>query len=232
MKKSIQVFLVSIITFTPSLAYSDQHCTPPGEREYYKEWLLTESQSLLHKCALGGLINFKILSVFDPRQTLLDFISGEACNFVRQKTQPFRDDLNGEIESWNNRIEALNTELDANTWVGRSDKYYGDSYNPYAVSNSERISGYSSDYFLYGNETVVTDSLTVEAQQNVLNNGAALSEDGSVTNLNAPYEVNRQVDDTTTDGLLDRGGTRNGALPRFPMPTPQDWDDVYKGIIE
>lgn len=122
MKKTVFIFLL-LSTFS-QIAYPAGKCTPPGERAYYERWMVTESQSLLHKCALGGLVDFGVLNIFDPTKMILDIISGKACAFARQKTQPFRDDLTEQIDAVNSQVKGANTAQGKGAWSERIDSAF------------------------------------------------------------------------------------------------------------
>jgi len=204
---------------------TDGTCTPPGEREYYKEWLLTESQSLLHKCALGGLINFNVLALFDPRQALLDFISGQACNFVRQKTQPFRDDLNREIDRINGQIDAFNRAQDVNTWLEPNK----DKFNRHQTALDAITPG-----DIAGSNFVGQDLLSNEITGgDMFNGGAGTDANGNIkADPVAPFVPSNQTQtsEPVSNGLLKNTG-KNG-VERFPMPKPAQWGDIYRGIVQ
>ena len=219
--KSIKVVFLFLLVFSATVS---AECKPPGEREYHKEWLITEGQSLLHKCALGGLVNFGVLSIFDPSQMILGIIKAKACSFVRQKTQPFRDDLNAEVNKINAQIRAGNAFQSKGAWeervgsvwkVGSKDKF--GNIRPGKITGSN----------FYG------DSIEIDTgvAETVFNNGQSFNNEGEVTPLpQGVYSLPESaVDDSTKGGLLDRGA--DTGLDSFPLPTPKEWGDVYNGTI-
>ncbi|MEA1990338.1 MAG: hypothetical protein U9N57_14175 [Pseudomonadota bacterium] len=216
--KAILLLAVMAVTF-PS--YSDEQCTPPGERAYHEEWMLTESQSLLHKCALGGLVNFNVLSIFDPSQMLLDIIKGKACSFVRQKMQPYRDDLNAQVDSINSQITSFHDSQTYDAWEERTGGAW-EREDPFSQIEPANIEGSN-----FSGQSVAMESPVVETVFNYgqqLDNGSSTSPTGGV--FIPPEETQAPV----TDGLIDRGGSTG--LPTYPLPTPKDWGDIYQGTVQ
>ena len=221
------LFAGNAVTAEPEMPkYEVGTCTPPGEREYYKEWLLTEAQSLLHKCALGGLIDFNVLAIFDPRQLLLDFISQKACSFVKQQTQPFRDSFNKEVNLINQQINAFNEFQDVDKWL----EPYSDNFNRQSAAIADiPIADFATSNFV-GNNLVEGEI----SNGNALNGGAGKDEAGNVIqDPVAPFTPSTTIQQETppaSEGLLQNSG-QNG-VERFPMPKPAQWGDIYKGIVK
>lgn len=199
-------------------------CTPPGEREYHKEWLITAGQSLLHDCALGGLVNFSILSIFDPTQMILNIIKGKACNFVAQKTQPFRDSLNAEIDAINDKISEANQFQSSGAWKNRIDSVWNtDPNDKFDAISSGKLKGTN----FYGESIEMDDDVA----ETVFNGGVEFNEEGQAESMVQPIYTppSNTLDESTKEGLLKRGA--DTGLENFPLPTPKEWGDVYNGTI-
>lgn len=97
---------------------SDIDSTAPcaaAKRDYaaYFSDLYNSDTPLMNECALGSLMNFDTLKLFDPMGQILDAMRGAACGLIRDNVNPFITNFNRKVSS-------------ANQWVSDQNRGYSD----------------------------------------------------------------------------------------------------------
>lgn len=93
------------------------------------ETMFPSPPSLLNECALGRLIDMRLIQGFDPIGSLLKAIRGAMCGFIKDLHDPFVNSINSKMNKANQWVDSTNQSY--SDWIDETSRdLQKELYNP------------------------------------------------------------------------------------------------------